>query len=558
MRCPRLRTALVAIGVTLVSPIAAPRHAAEAAPPVAGATARSHLQAGARAGRAARWDEALTEYRAAMEASPSAAAASGVAEALDALRENVRAYDAYRTLLAGYEKQLAPALLATARARLAALERVTGALDVRVTAAGAHVTVDGAAVGDTPLTGPVRVATGLHRVRATKAGFEDAEALPTVDGGGTVVVELAPKQTAKTGHVVVRAERGAPATLVVDGQERGPLPWDGELEAGPHDLFARSATLASTHRSVDVARGETVNVELRVDVIQSAVSVATVDRRGSLAIDGKAAGEGTFEGRLAVGPHTLRITRTGYEPIDRVFTLREGESFAETFTMTPAGSKAAASARPFEGVVGGVMLAGSFQVNSLNGDFSEPCSFASSPSPSGCSAGSPVGGAVMGYVGYTANPVGVDVLFGAQLDSTTASLSVPGGKQPTESYTVPRVGAFLAPRARISGQTAGFRFSFAAGVGLALRSVALSGHGVSGAFGGDPSGLYVAPAITLEGAAHVRLTETLGLGLGVMYWAESAGNGVSLKSGSVLTQPAVVLSATQAMVLPFVALEVGP
>jgi hypothetical protein len=43
-----------------------------------------------------------------------------------------------------------------------------------------------------------------------------------------------------------------------------------------------------------------------------------------------------------------------------------------------------------------------------------------------------------------------------------------------------------------------------------------------------------------------------------MYWAESAGNGVLLKSGSTLTAPAVVLSATQAMLLPFLGMEFGP
>jgi len=533
-----------------------------AAPAVGGA--KGHLDAAARAAHAQRWDEALAQYKAAQTSSPSLAAATGLAESYDALRQNVEAYNAFREVLTAYGPKLSRKEAAAVAARIAALERVTGALALRVSTAGAMVTVDGAAVGTSPLSAPVRVSTGLHRVRATKPGFEDAEALPTVSGGQSADVDLTLKEMVRTGHVDVRVRApektaGAPVVVIVDGTERGPVPWSGELEAGPHDVYARSARIASPHQTINVIRGQTISLAVELTAIESAMSVATADRLGHISVDGKLVGEGAFEGRLPIGQHVVHITRPGYESLDRTVVLRDGESYSETFTLSPIGHEARETpSRAFEGIIGGVMLAGAFQVNGLNGDFSEPCSFASSPSPASCSAGSPMGGALMGYVGYMASPVGVDVLFGGQLDTTTASFTTSGASPTTESFTVPRMGGFIAPRARISGETSAFRFSFAAGVGLAVRAVSLSSHGVSGLFGSDPSGVYVAPAVTFEGSVHFRASQTVAVGLGLMYWAESAGDGVTLKSGSVLTAPAVVLSAAQATVLPFVGLEFGP
>jgi hypothetical protein len=520
--------------------------------------ARAHIRAGAKAAKANDWDAALAEYKAAEAAEPSQAGAAGVAEAYDGLRQNVDAYNAFKALVDTYGPRLPKKDLAAAQARLTALAKVTGLLDVRVTPEGATVAVDTVLVGTSPLPAPVRVATGLHRVQVSRSGFEDAEALPTVAGGETATVTLALREIQKSGKVLVRMADGEPATLFVDGVERGPLPWEGVLEIGPHDVFARSAKMASQHQTADVVRGQTLSLVLSASKIESAVTVATADRHGLISIDGKVVGDGSFEGALPVGEHTLHIGREGYDSVDKKLTLREGASYAETFTLTPTKVARALDARPLDGAVGGFMLAGAFQVNGLNGDFSEPCSFASTPGPSSCHAGSPIGGAVMGYVGYTANPVGVDVLFGGQLDSATAGFTTTGSKPVTESFVIPRMGGFIAPRARISGQTRSLRLTFAAGVGIAVRAVALSGSGVSGLFGSEPSSTYVAPAITMEGSIHWRVTDQVALGAGLMYWAESAGNGVLLKNGSALTAPAVVLSATQAMLLPFLGMEFGP
>jgi len=550
-RCPGAFVVAASVVATLAAPRVARAEERDAA------SAKKHREAGARAARASRWDEALTEYQAAETASPSAEGALGVAVALDALRRDVEAYDAFRDAIAKYGSRLSGAAAANARARLAALERVTGTVRISVNVAGAAVTIDAAEVGVSPLAAPVRVPSGLHRVRATKPGYVDAEVLPTVAGGTTADATLTLTEAIRTGHVVVRTGDGAPANLLVDGVDRGPLPFDGEIDAGAHDVYARSPTRASPHQTIEVVRGQTLSLLVGVSPIKTRVHVATADRNGIIAVDGAVVGEGEFEGQLPIGEHAVRVARPGYEPVERRVFLREGESYAETFTLTPAAAvERVVSDRPFEGIKGGVMLAGAFQANGLNGDFSEPCSFASSPVATSCSAGSPAGGAIMGYVGYTVNPVGVDVLFGGQLDTTSASLTVPG--HPTESFTVPRLGGFVAPRATVAGETHGFRFSFAAGVGLAVREVVLSSEGLSGLTGSDPGSTYVAPAITFEGTAHVRVSPKVAVGAGLMYWAESAGGGVTVKSGPYLTEPAVVLSAAQAMVLPFVALEYGP
>ena len=478
--------------------------------PVSVATqVKNHLALGGRAARVSRWDEALAEYKAAQALSPSAAALAGMAESYDALRQDVAAYDAFRELLDGYGDQLSPGARSNAEARIVALGQVTGVVVINVNVAGAAVSIDGVPAGLSPVAPFIRVPSGVHRVRAVKPGFDDAEAAPTVGGGQSARLDLVMNETLRAAPVA------SPSTRQV-----------------------------------------------------TTLTIATADRQGQLSIDGKPVGQGSFEGQLPLGPHHVHIQRDGYASLDKDVVLHAGESYAETFSLSPILAGGAAGGvggverghRPFEGLVGGVMFAGAFQVNSLNGDFSQPCSFAATGNTTGCSAGSPAGGALMGYVGYTANPLGVDVLFGGQLDTATVSLTVkPGTGQPvTESFTTPRLGGFIAPRARISAQTKTLRFTFAAGLGLAVREVSLSAGGVSALTGNDPKGTYVAPAITVEGSAHIRATDGVAIGFGLMYWAEGAGSGVQLANGTLLKAPAYVLSAAQTFIMPYIGVELGP
>lgn len=76
-----------------------------------------------------------------------------------------------------------------------------GALEVRVSAAGAEVMVDGKRVGLSPLEVEVFVEPGAHGVEAKLAGHEDAREAVEVGAGASKVVELSLKRKAEAGPV---------------------------------------------------------------------------------------------------------------------------------------------------------------------------------------------------------------------------------------------------------------------------------------------------------------------------------------------------------------------
>ncbi len=170
----------------------------------------------------------------------------------------------------------------------------------------------------------------------------------------------------------------------------------------------------------------------------------------------------------------------------------------------------------------------------------------STPGITACSTSAPVGGGLMGYVGYEADPVGVDVLFGFQ--GYAAGMS---GKVQTKSLslTVPSIGGIGAVRGRLAWRTSSIGLSLAAGVGGALRDIGVIGIGVN-------SVSYFSPAITIEGAAHFRFGGSA-FSVGLMFWGENAGNGATLKPPP-LTTPVHVARSTQAFLFPFLGLEFGP
>ncbi|WP_437730656.1 hypothetical protein [Sorangium sp. So ce1335] len=95
-----------------------------------------------------------------------------------------------------------------ARANFAEARRHVGALEVRVSEAGAAVLVDGRQVGASPLPRPVYVAPGQHRVGAQRAGQRVEEPV-AVDAGGERTVWLVLRRA--EAEAAARPPTGKPA-----------------------------------------------------------------------------------------------------------------------------------------------------------------------------------------------------------------------------------------------------------------------------------------------------------------------------------------------------------
>jgi hypothetical protein len=75
--------------------------------------------------------------------------------------------------------------------------------------------------------------------------------------------------------------------------------------------------------------------------------------------------------------------------------------------------------------------------------------------------------------------------------------------------------------------------------------------------GGSQETTYAAPAITIEGSVNWRVAPSTALSLGLIFWGENAGSGVLL-GAQPLTGEVRALSGTQAFLMPFLGVELGP
>ncbi len=89
--------------------------------------------------------------------------------------------------------------------RLAEAKRSIGVLTITASVAGATISVDGAAVGKAPLTGPLFLDPGPHEVTAKMEGYDDARVSVRLTAGDSTAVEL-PLVAAGTGNRAPAAE----------------------------------------------------------------------------------------------------------------------------------------------------------------------------------------------------------------------------------------------------------------------------------------------------------------------------------------------------------------
>jgi hypothetical protein len=514
------------------------------------ATATAETAAGDKASKAKDFAGALTHYQAALQLAPSAKAQLGVADALYSLGRTVEAFDAYTEAQRAYGPKLAGADKTTVTSRLKELAAKTGALSIHVEDTAADVALDGKSIGTSPIAALLRVAVGAHEVRVSKVGFLPFVAQADVQPDGKAVVDATPLAPQPTrGHVIVHAPGSESLRVIIDGVDLGATPWEGDLPAGTHEIAGRSSSAVAAAQTVNVAVGDRLAVDLVSSATAAHLQVRLSDGKGSIYIDGAlkgpAAGSGSvspdFVGDVAPGSHSIVVERDGYERFEKTVTLAERETWAETVTLKPAQaatSQAVAPERAYEGLYGGFGLVGLFGVGGQGTDLDTNCDGLSASS---CSTGQPIGGGAFGYVGWTWDPVGFEVMLAASGDTlgetahftssgatTTSPLALPPRD---EQFRYARAGGLVALRVRASTQGRLIRATVAGGVGLSYKTLfmARTTTTTDGTNRGDvfsptsgDSVAYISPAITLEGAVHVRVTPTRALAVGMVMWADNA------------------------------------
>jgi len=520
----------------------APPPSSPAPPAVPTANDKAEIAAGDAAGRTRDWSSALAHYETALQAAPSARSQLGVADALYQLGRAAEAYDAYGQALSAYGSKLSVADRTVASARLKELAGKTGWLSVRVAESGASVEVDGRSVGVSPVPALLRVGVGSHVVRVTKEGFVPIETRGDVTPDGKAVVEVTLVRAATQGHLTVQST-GEPVRVLIDGVDVGVTPWEGSVAPGMHEVTGRTSTSAAPAQRVTVAAGTSSTIELVASSTAAHLQVRTSDAQGLVVVDGAPRGQGAFAGDVAPGAHVVTVARDGYQTYQKVLTLAAQETWAETVTLSPiapATGGVKGAERAIEGLYGGLGLTSLFGVGGQGTELETGCDTLGASS---CNTPSPYGGGLFGYVGWTWNPVGFELLVAGSFDTVEQTATFNGmsaaGNLPlstparVETFHFYRVGGLAAARARAIfpiGST--LRATIAGGLGVSYKQMIMTRRAVATSSDAQdfyvPGSVgYVSPASTVEAGLHVRATPTLAFAIGVLLWADNASIGGS-------------------------------
>ena len=545
---------------------------------------------GDKAIRAHDYNAALAHFQAANQATPTARAQLGVADALYQLGRPGEAYEAYNAAQNTYGPKLSAVEKALVSKRLKELANKTGWLSVRVSENGAQVDLDGKSLGVSPVPVLIRVPVGPHEVHVSKGGFAAFAGHADVGADGTAVVDAKLTAAATQGHVIVHASGAEPLRVLIDGTDVGATPWEGDLPPGSHTVAGRNSSAVAEPQTVDLTAGSRTAIDLVSSATAGHMQVRTSDGKGTIFIDGASKGEGSFAGDVAPGPHNVVVTRDGYQRYEKSVTLAERQTWAETVTLTQAaaaGATVAEGERALEGMYGGFGVLGAVGVGGMGTELETDCNNLGAAS---CTTPSPIGGGAFVYVGYTWNPVGFELMLGGEGDSVkqtavytgNATSPTAAGPARTESFTFVRAGGVAAIRARATFQTRLVRGTIAGGLGVSYKEMFMDRDATDASNSSlvskyVPGGVgYLSPAITIEAAFQLRLTQTVAISVGGLLWADNASiagsNSVAapttkqfLTNDSSSPPPELIptpqyhlATGTQVFVGPFLGMQFGP
>lgn len=278
--------------------------------------ARGHWDAGMTLAQRKNWDGARSSFKAAYEASknPRVLFNWGIAE--KELGRYAAALDKFKQEQAEGKGQLSPDEERELAGVIAGLEKYVAQLTIEINEPGAEVFIDNEKIDTSKLPGPVTVQVGERRVRAVKPGFAEANESVQVAGGGSGKVSLKLLPLAKTGRVNISVVGPSNAVVKVDGVERGPAPYAGNVAVTgePHQFSAEAPGYVTATQTAPVTEGSALNLVLQLSPEQEKGKLLVIAKPegATIEIDGKVAGATRWEGPVDARTHQVVVKKTGY------------------------------------------------------------------------------------------------------------------------------------------------------------------------------------------------------------------------------------------------------
>jgi hypothetical protein len=287
---------------------------------------------------------ALAEFLRADEIAPHVLLAYNVGLVYAAMNRPVDATRALERALKSPEG-LKPAQLA--RARSVHAEQSARVARVRVTTKpeGARLEVDGVGAGKTPLSEPLRVASGTHVIGAVLEEHAPSRKEITIAGNQetSLELELVPTEGSRLSHLGVKTNV-PDASVSVDGQRvaKTPLPASLALSAGRHRVEVARPGYTTAAQEIDLGPGAVgeLTFELTVDAVAVSHSGATLALELSepgavVSIDGRTVGPYRGALKLPHGVHAVRVERDGFFPAERQVTLEPRAESRQVIRLQP-------------------------------------------------------------------------------------------------------------------------------------------------------------------------------------------------------------------------------
>ena len=545
------------------------------------ADAKKHFDIGLKLYNEGAFQEALAEFETSYRLGHRPSGLKSIAQCQRELKRFAEAYTAYRRLLDVHGAQLSPAEASTVKRTLEELAILTGSLDIKVDQASAAIDLDGKSLGQSPLAGALRVGLGSHVVRVNKPGFEPFEKEVSIASEQSIELKVVLEPEVTTGHLAIREPSEHEVHVFVDGADKGPAPWEGELPPGDHEVFVQSDKFASEPRTVSVVRKERLDVALDATTLLGHLRVTTLPVSAAIAIDGKSVGTGVWEADLPPGSHRVEVSLAGFPSAVRDVTLVRGQVMVQEIPLTAA--IAGAAGPDYVGIYSRINLFAVLsptQTQIFNQDTPKQTHFG-------------VGSALR--IGYGLDIFAVELVGIFMVDHYDVPEPSAATSPPTGAMCVGCTGGvtgfdgFVGLGGRVTSHGANARFTFGVAPGAAVHALTVTdgfnSNGASSAACGGPSqptcnmtaggngnggsnnlsGGYVAPGLAFDGGMLVGSTPGGKFFLGVHGWLDLPstlllGPDTSGIPSSVLNQPGNTLRAVhgaQFYVGPTLGLQFG-
>jgi formylglycine-generating enzyme required for sulfatase activity len=215
-----------------------------------------------------------------------------------------------------------------------ALQPAWGTVAVSTAPDNAIVRLDGAEIGETPLT--FEALQGPHEIEFVKEGWKAATR--KIDVQAATHATIPPVDLEKIDGVLDLRSSPAAASVLVDGEFRGTTPTSLRLVGDKeYQLTLSKAGYESQKRNVRVEPGKQAPLTVSLEPELGTVFITTMPPGAALIINGRASGSATQRLTLQTIPQSVEIRKEGYEPYRTVLTPQRGVPKRLDVTLKTAG-----------------------------------------------------------------------------------------------------------------------------------------------------------------------------------------------------------------------------